>query len=159
SNRPGQVRYGSSGYPVPGYHVKLLDEGGAQVADGAEGNLWVSGPTSAVAYWNRRDKSLETFHGPWTRTGDRYLRSGDGTYVFCGRVDDMMKVGGIWVSPFEVESALATHTAVLEAAVVGRPDADGLIKPQAFVVLRPGQTPTDSLAHDLKNHVKTQLAP
>ncbi len=159
SNRHGQVRYGTSGVPVPGYEVKLVDDSGAPVADGEEGALWVRGPTSAVGYWNRRGRSLDTFHGPWTRTGDRYRRAADGTYTFAGRADDMLKVGGVWVSPFEVESALSTHPAVVEAAVVGRADADGLIKPQAFVVLRPDHAPDDALAQDLKAHVKQRLAP
>ena len=135
SNRPGDVRYGTSGKPVPGYDVKLVGDDGEPVPDGEDGALWVRGPSCCVAYWNQRDKSLATFHGPWTRTGDRYVRDADGYYTYAGRSDDMLKVGGIWVSPFEVESALGTHDAVLEAAVVGHGDDSGLVKPRAFVVL------------------------
>ncbi len=119
SNRHGDVRYGTSGKPVPGYDVKLVDDSGEPAPDGEDGALWVRGPSACVAYWNQREKSLATFHGPWTRTGDRYLRDADGYYTYAGRSDDMLKVGGIWVSPFEVESALAAHEPVLEAAVVG----------------------------------------
>jgi len=159
SNRPGDVRYGTSGKPVPGYELALRDEHGAPVGDGDEGVLWVSGPSAAIAYWNQRARSLATFQGPWTHTGDRYVRDADGYYTYCGRADDMMKVGGIWVSPFEVESALAAHDAVLEAAVVGHADADGLIKPRAFVVLKDPARAGDALAAELKAFVKDHLAP
>jgi benzoate-CoA ligase family protein len=158
SNRLGDVRYGTTGKPVPGYELKLVDESGAHVADGEEGALWVAGPSSCAAYWNQREKSLATFHGRWTRTGDRYVRDADGYYTYLGRADDMLKVSGIWVSPFEVESALATHPAVLEAAVVGHPDAEGLIKPRAFVVLKP-DAPSEGIAEQLKAFVKDRLAP
>jgi 4-hydroxybenzoate-CoA ligase/benzoate-CoA ligase len=159
SNRHGDVRYGTSGKPVPGYEVKLVDESGAPVPDGEEGSLWVRGPSSAVAYWNQREKSLATFHGPWTRTGDRYARDADGYYVYQGRADDMLKVGGIWVSPFEVEAALGAHEAVLEAAVVGHADDEGLIKPRAFVVLKATVSASPALADELKAFVKGRLAP
>jgi benzoate-CoA ligase family protein len=159
SNRHGDVRYGTSGKPVPGYDVKLVDDSGEPAPDGEEGSLWVRGPSSCVAYWNQREKSLATFHGPWTRTGDRYVRDADGYYTYAGRSDDMLKVGGIWVSPFEVESALSEHEAVLEAAVVGHPDADGLVKPRAFVVLAGKHAPSERLAAELKAFVKAKLAP
>jgi benzoate-CoA ligase family protein len=159
SNRPGDVRYGTSGKPVPGYDVELRAEDGGPVADGDEGGLWVRGPSSAVAYWNDRERSLSTFHGPWTRTGDRYARDADGYYTYVGRGDDMLKVGGIWVSPFEVESALGAHAAVLEVAVVGHPDADGLIKPKAFVVPRHAELASAELAAELQRFVKERLAP
>lgn len=159
SNRHGDVRYGTSGRPVPGYDVKLVDDAGEPTADGEEGSLWIRGPSSCVAYWNQREKSLATFHGPWTRTGDRYVRDSDGYYTYSGRSDDMLKVGGIWVSPFEVESALAENEAVLEAAVVGHPDADGLVKPRAFVVLREGKSGSDALVAELQAFVKSKLAP
>ncbi len=159
SNRPGDVRYGTSGRPVPGYELKLVGDDGEPVRVGEEGSLWVSGPSSATGYWNNREKSLATFHGPWTRTGDRYLRNEDGTYTYSGRSDDMLKVGGIWVSPFEVESALAAHEAVLEAAVVGHPDADGLIKPKAFVVLKRPDAPPPDLVTTLQSFVRDRLAP
>ncbi len=158
SNRPGAVRYGTTGTAVPGYELKLVGDDGALVGDGEEGALWVKGASAAIGYWNNREQSLRTFHGPWTRTGDRYLRDAQGSYVFCGRADDMMKVGGIWVSPFEVESALMTHPAVLEAAVVAHADSDGLVKPKAFVVLKP-QAAQEGLVDLLKTHVKTMLAP
>jgi benzoate-CoA ligase family protein len=161
SNRPGQVRYGTTGQPVPGYELKLVDDDGAPTPDGAEGALWVRGPSSCSGYFQQRERSLQTFHGPWTRTGDRYVRDGDGFYTYCGRSDDMLKVGGIWVSPFEVESALAAHPAVLEVAVVGHPDAAGLTKPKAFVVLT--QTAKSAagpeLAAALQAFVKERLAP
>jgi benzoate-CoA ligase len=158
SNRPGDVRYGTSGRPVPGYQLDLRGEG-EPVPDGEEGSLWVAGPTAAIGYWNQRERSLATFHGPWTRTGDRYVRDPDGYYTYAGRADDMLKVGGIWVSPFEVESALAAHEAVLEAGVVGHPDSDGLIKPRAFVVLVDPARAGDALAAELRAFVKDRLAP
>ncbi len=158
SNRHGDVRYGTSGKAVPGYDLKLTGDDGEPVQDGEEGSLWVRGPTACVAYWNQRERSLATFHGAWTKTGDRYVRDGDGYYTYSGRSDDMLKVGGIWVSPFEVESALAEHAAVLEAAVVGHADADELVKPRAFVVLKPGRASSDALAQELKDFVKSKLA-
>lgn len=159
SNRHGDVRYGTSGRPVPGYDLKIIADDGDIAADGDDGALWVRGPTSAIAYWNNRERSLSTFHGPWTRTGDRYVRDAEGYYTYCGRTDDMLKVGGIWVSPFEVESALMAHEAVLEAAVVGHADEAGLIKPKAFVVLkRPGDARPD-LVKALQAFVKDRLAP
>ena len=132
---PDDIRYGTTGKPVPGYELRIVDAGG-EVADGEPGELVVRGPSAADGYWNQRDKSRRTFRGEWTHTGDTYTRDADGYYRYCGRSDDMLKVGGIWVSPFEVEEALIGHPAVLEAAVVGHPDADGLIKPKAFVVLQ-----------------------
>ena len=159
SNRSGEVRYGTSGRPVPRYDVKLTGDDGEPVADGEEGSLWVRGPSACVAYWNQRERSLATFHGPWTRTGDRYVRDQDGYFTYSGRGDDMLKVGGIWVSPFEVESALSSHEAVLEAAVVGHADDEGLIKPKAFVVLKDAARAGEELEHALKAHVKARLAP
>jgi benzoate-CoA ligase len=141
---------------VPGYELELRGDNGGPVADDEEGSLWVRGPTACVGYWNDRARSLATFHGPWTRTGDRYIRGGDGRWTYSGRADDMLKVGGIWVSPFEVESALSSHPAVLEAAVVGHVDGDGLTKPKAFVVLARGQAAS---ADELKAHVRAKLAP
>lgn len=162
SNRHGDVRYGTTGKPVPGYDAKLVDESGEPVPDGEEGSLWVRGPSSCVAYWNDREKSLATFHGRWTRTGDTYVRDGAGYFTYAGRSDDMLKVGGIWVSPFEVESALASHEAVLEAAVVGKADKDGLVKPKAFVVLKDparGEREADALVAELQAFAKQHLAP
>jgi benzoate-CoA ligase len=159
SNRPGQVRYGSSGFPVPGYELRIIGDDGAPVAVGEVGELQVSGPTSAMMYWNSREKSRSTFQGPWTRSGDKYSVDRDGCYTYAGRTDDMLKVGGIYVSPIEVEAALITHPAVLEAAVIGKPDDDELIKPLAYVVLKSGQPPSEALAEALRSHVKSQLAP
>ena len=159
SNRPGDVRYGTSGKPVPGYTVNLIGEDGQPAAKGEIGELQVSGPTSAAYYWNNREKSRNTFLGAWTRSGDKYTESEDGYFTYSGRDDDMLKVSGIWVSPFEVESAIASHAAVLEAAVVGQADENGLIKPKAYVVLRPNTPQSPELAAALQQHVKSHLAP
>ncbi|MGH8850683.1 MAG: benzoate-CoA ligase family protein [Casimicrobiaceae bacterium] len=159
SNHPDDVCYGTTGRPVPGYAMRVVDEAGNPVGQGEIGELLVNGPTSSPYYWNNRAKSLTTFVGPWTRSGDKYIVDTDGRYTYCGRSDDMLKVGGVYVSPFEVEAALATHDAVLEAAVVGRADANELIKPKAFVVLKPGQLPSPALAAALQDHVKSKLAP
>jgi benzoate-CoA ligase len=159
SNRPGAVKYGTTGLPVPGYTVRIVGEDGREVEPGDLGELEVSGETSAIHYWNNRAKSRSTFAGEWTRTGDKYRQDDAGYYVYCGRVDDMLKVGGIWVSPSEVEAALVAHEDVLEAAVVGAADESDLIKPKAFVVLKPGVAPSDQLADALKAHVKSRLAP
>jgi 4-hydroxybenzoate-CoA ligase len=161
SNRAGAVRYGTSGHPVPGYEVRIVDPAGQDVADGESGELWVRGPSAAEGYWNQRAKSRHTFAGEWVRTGDTYSREADGSYRYHGRADDMLKVSGIWVSPFEVEGALAAHPAVLEAAVVGAEDADGLVKPKAFVVLQEAAEPMDhaALAALLREHVKERIGP
>src|SRR6202011_2691976 len=156
SNAPGDIKYGTSGRPVPGYRVRLVNESGADVADGEIGELLVDAPSAGEGYWNQRSKSRQTFEGHWTRTGDKYIRDADGRYTFCGRSDDMFKVSGIWVSPFEVESALITHSAVLEAAVVPEADSEGLLKPKAFVVLRAGAD-TDRLDEALKEYVKQKI--
>jgi 4-hydroxybenzoate-CoA ligase len=159
SNRPGDVRYGTTGKPVPGYDVKIVDEQGGEVADGEIGELVVRGPTSGEGYWNQRAKSRRTFAGEWTFTGDKYVREASGYYHYCGRTDDMFKVSGMWVSPFEVEAALASHEAVLEAAVIGKEDSDGLIKPKAFIVLRNGYAADDRLIEMLRVHVKACAGP
>jgi benzoate-CoA ligase len=156
SNRPGQVRYGTTGTPVPGYDIELRSDGGAPVPDGEPGDLYVRGPSAALLYWANRAKSNETFQGAWTRSGDKYVRNADGTYTYAGRSDDMLKVSGIYVSPFEVEATLVQHASVLEAAVVGIEDAQGLVKPKAFVVLKPGAQATED---ELKAFVKDRLAP
>ncbi|MGY4173854.1 benzoate-CoA ligase family protein [Bradyrhizobium sp. USDA 4529] len=158
SNAPGDIKYGSSGRPVPGYKVRLVNEAGADVADGEVGELLVDAPSAGESYWNQRAKSRATFEGAWTRTGDKYTRDADGRYTFCGRADDMFKVSGIWVSPFEVESALITHPAVLEAAVVPEADPEGLLKPKAYVVLRPDSS-VAGLHEALKEHVKQKIGP
>ncbi len=159
SNSPGQVRYGTTGKPVPGYELKLLDETLVSVDDGEIGDLYISGPSAAMMYWNQREKTRDTFQGVWTRSGDKYIRDADGYYTYAGRSDDMLKVSGQYVSPFEVESALMTHDAVLEAAVVGHADTDQLTKPKAYVVLNAGIDADSSLSDALKAHVKNSLAP
>jgi benzoate-CoA ligase len=159
SNRPGDVRYGSSGKPVPGYEVKVVDEHGAPVKPGEVGDLYVSGPTSALLYWRNRDRTKDTFQGRWTKSGDKYTVDPDGYYTYAGRSDDMLKVSGHYVSPFEVEAALMGHPDVLEAAVVGVPDENELIKPKAYIVLKPGARGGDALIEALQQHVKDQLAP
>jgi len=159
SNRMEDVRYGTTGVPVPGYEIELRGEDGRPVADGEVGDLYVKGPTSAIMYWNSRVKSRDTFQGQWTKSGDKYVRRADGFYVYSGRGDDMLKVSGLYVSPFEVEAALIQHPAVLEAAVIGRPDADGLTKTKAFVVLKPGHATEPGLEDALKAFVKDKLAP
>jgi 4-hydroxybenzoate-CoA ligase len=156
SNAPGDIKYGSSGRPVPGYQVRLVGENGADVPDGEVGEMLVHAPSAGEGYWNQRSKSRSTFEGYWTRTGDKYVRDAEGRYTFCGRSDDMFKVSGIWVSPFEVESALITHPSVLEAAVVPEADPEGLLKPKAFVVLRPN-TKADGLDEALKEYVKQKI--
>jgi 4-hydroxybenzoate-CoA ligase len=155
-NSPGAVKYGTSGRPVQGYEVRLVDEHGREVPDGEVGEMLVKGPSAAEGYWNQREKSRSTFEGGWTRSGDKYTRDAEGYYTYQGRTDDMFKVSGIWVSPFEVESALVGHEAVLEAAVVPKEDADGLLKPKAFIVLKPGKTAANGLDEDLKERVKAK---
>ncbi|HMA70123.1 MAG TPA: benzoate-CoA ligase family protein [Xanthobacteraceae bacterium] len=159
SNRIGDVRYGTTGKPVPGYDIRLVDDDGATVRPGQLGELQVRGPTSAIMYWNNRAQSRTTFLGEWTRSGDKYIEDKDGYYVYCGRRDDMLKVGGMYVAPFEVEGALLTHPDVLEAAVVAWPDEDRLIKPKAFVVLKPSVTASDRSVRALQDHCRKQLAP
>jgi benzoate-CoA ligase len=159
SNRPGNVQYGTTGQPVPGYDIRVVDDNAQPVAPGETGELQISGPSTAACYWNNRSKTRTTFLGGWTRSGDKYYQRADGCYVYAGRSDDMLKVSGIYVSPAEVEAALITHAAVLEAAVVGREDPEGLIKPVAFVVLKAGLPPAATLATELQRHVKSLLAP
>jgi benzoate-CoA ligase len=160
SNRPGEVRYGTTGKPVPGYQVRLVDEQGGVITKAGEmGELQISGPTSAIMYWNQREKTKNTFQGPWTRSGDKYTFDADGYFTYGGRSDDMLKVSGIYVSPVEVEAALVTHEAVLEAAVVGKEDEQKLVKPKAFVVLKQGIAGDENLKQALQQHVKSRLAP
>lgn len=158
SNRPGDIRPGSSGKPVPGFDVRLVDELGAPVPAGEIGNLLVRGPTTALGYLHQYDKSRQTFRGEWLATGDKYRVDEDGYYWHCGRSDDMLKVGGIWVAPMEVESTLMRHKAVLECAVVGVGDQADLIKPKAYVALRPGHEPSEALAEELIAFCRQELA-
>ncbi|HVV60203.1 MAG TPA: benzoate-CoA ligase family protein [Pseudolabrys sp.] len=156
SNRPDDVRYGSTGKPVPGYEARIVDEHGHDLGNEEVGELIVRGPSAGEGYWNQRAKSRRTFAGEWVYTGDKYRRDKDGYYYYCGRTDDMFKVSGMWVSPFDVEAALVSHEAVLEAAVIGKEDADGLVKPKAFIVLKNGYVADDGLIEKLKVHVKEQ---
>ncbi len=156
SNRPGEVRYGTTGKAVPGYELRIVGDDGRECGDGEIGELQIKGPSAALMYWNNRAKTKATFAGDWTKSGDKYTRDADGYYTYGGRTDDMLKVGGIYVSPFEVEACLMTHAAVLEAAVIGVADTDELMKPKAYVVLKSGQ---QASAEDLQAHVKNTLAP
>ena len=156
SLREDDIRYGTTGTAVPGYELSIVDEQEREVPRGEIGELRVKGPSSAIAYWNQREKSLRAFRGPWTYTGDKYGQDADGYYVYCGRSDDMIKAGGQWVAPAEVESALIAHPAVLEAAVVAHEDEHRLTKPKAFVVLKPGASCS---ADELQRFVKERLAP
>jgi len=159
SNRPGDVRYGTTGKLVPGYRVKVVDDAGNAVKAGEVGDLHISGPTSAACYWNQREKTVATFQGEWTKSGDKYAFDEAGYYTYAGRSDDMLKVSGIYVSPVEVEAALISHEAVLEAAVVGHEDENKLVKPKAYIVLKPGKSADDTLKSALQQHVKEKLAP
>jgi benzoate-CoA ligase family protein len=159
SNRPGDVKYGTSGKPVPGYEVRLVDDDGTIIeTQGEMGELQVRGPTSAIMYWNNRDQSRSTFLGEWTRSGDKYVEDENGYYVYCGRRDDMLKVSGMYVSPFEVEGVLQGHPDVLEAAVVGWPDVDKLVKPKAFVVLKSPDKACEAFALTLQDECRKKLA-
>ncbi|HLY89575.1 MAG TPA: benzoate-CoA ligase family protein [Acetobacteraceae bacterium] len=159
SNRADDVRYGTSGKPVPGYEALILDEHGGRVPNGEEGELVVRGPSAADGYWNQRGKTRRTFRGEWTHTGDTYIRDHEGYFRFRGRTDEMLKVSGVWVSPFEVEEALVSHPAVLESAVIGAQDHDGLTKPKAFVVLQDAarQQDAETVKELLKTHVKERI--
>jgi 4-hydroxybenzoate-CoA ligase len=160
TNLPSAVEYGTSGIPVQGYDLRLVDDAGSDVEDDEVGELLVRGETSAAGYWNQRERSRRTFEGEWTRTGDKYTRRADGVYVYIGRADDMFKVSGIWVSPFEVEAALIAHESVLEAAVVPAQDENGLIKPRAFIVLKEKRDDSSRVLYeDLKSHVKRTIGP
>jgi benzoate-CoA ligase len=160
SNRPGDVRYGTTGKPVAGYDIELRDEDGNVLQGHGEiGDLYIRGPSSALFYWANRQKTRDTFQGAWTKSGDKYMRDADGYYVYSGRGDDMLKISGQYVSPFEVESTLQQHTDVLEAAVIGVNDEDGLTRAKAFVVLKDAGKASDAKSDELKAFVRTRLAP
>jgi benzoate-CoA ligase len=158
SNQPQAIRPGSSGKPVNGYETRIVDDDDTPVTTGEIGNLLVRGDSTCTVYWNKHDKTRETIEGRWIRTGDKYSADADGFLWYAGRGDDMLKVGGIWVSPVEVENALVEHPAVLEAGVVGKEDQDRLTKPLAYVVLAPGQTGSAELAKELQDFVRQKLA-
>jgi len=159
SNRPGQCRAGSSGKVLNGYEAKIVNEQGQEVEDEQLGTLLAKGPSSALGYWNKREKTKQTMQGEWINTGDKYYRDQEGYLWYMGRGDDMIKAGGIWVSPLEVENALLQHPAVLECGVVGKPDEDSLVKPLAFAVLNEGYQASMELENELKQFVKNKIAP
>lgn len=159
SNLIGDVKPGTSGRIVPGYEARIVDEHGADVSGGEIGNLRIKGESTLKYYWRNLEKNASTIIDGWIHTGDTYYCDEDGYYVCCGRSDDMMKVGGIWCSPVEIEARLIEHPKVLEAAIVGRPDADELIKPEAHIILVDGAEGSNDLARDLLTHCKTGLAP
>jgi benzoate-CoA ligase len=159
SNRPGAARPGSTGRPVPGYEAVVVDDEGRSVPDGEIGNLRVRGDSTMAFYWNQHDKTRAALLGEWIQTGDKYYRDPDGYFWYCGRADDMLKVGGIWVSPVEVEATLIAHPAVLEAAVVGQEDDERLVKPKAYVVLKDPAQASPALADALRAFVKDRIAP
>src|SRR5438874_1279721 len=158
SNQPGAIRAGASGKPVAGYEARIVDDEGQPVPVGEIGNLLVKGDSTCAVYWNKHEKTKDTIEGHWIRTGDKYSQDADGFLWYAGRADDMLKVGGIWVSPVEVENALVEHPAVLEAGVVGREDQDELVKPRAYVVCAAGYTGSPELARELQEFVRAKLA-
>ena len=159
SNTPNDIRPGSSGRVVPGYSARILDERGVDVPDGETGQLLISGASTARCYWNNAERTATTMVDGWLNTGDTYRRDAEGYFYYCGRSDDMMKVGGIWCSPFEIESRLVEHPQVVEAAVVGRMDREDLVKPEAFVVLKDGKAGSPALAAELAEFCRKGLAP
>ncbi|MGE0607027.1 MAG: benzoate-CoA ligase family protein [Pirellulales bacterium] len=158
SNRPNDIRPGSSGKPMAGYDLRIVDDAGQDVPKGEVGNLWVRGESTSLSYWHNAEQSRRTFLGPWLVTGDKYFQDEDGYFWHAGRADDMLKVGGIWVSPTEVESTLLGHSAVQECAVVGQVDHSDLIKPKAYVVLKAGHAAGDDLILELIAHCKSKMA-
>ncbi|TMD49976.1 MAG: benzoate-CoA ligase family protein, partial [Chloroflexi bacterium] len=158
SNRSGRVRPGSAGELVPGYEARIVDDAGHEVADEIVGNLLIKGDSTCAYYWNKHERTKDTIEGHWIRTGDKFSRDADGYYWYAGRADDMLKVGGIWVSPVEIENTLVEHPAVQEAGVIGRRDADDLEKPMAYIVLAAGQAPSPELVRELQDFVRSKIA-
>jgi len=159
ANRPGRAKAGSSGEVTPAFEAKIVDDDGREVPIGEVGNLMVKGDATAPCYWNKHEQTKRMMQGEWLKTGDTYYRDVEGYYWYCGRSDDMMKVGGLWVSPIEIENTLMEHPAVLETAVVSDVDADGLLKPKAYILLKSEYKASDPLKAELQNHVKTKLQP
>jgi acyl-coenzyme A synthetase/AMP-(fatty) acid ligase len=159
ANRPGRAKAGSSGEVTPAFEAKIIDDEGREVPVGEVGNLMVRGDATAPYYWNKHEQTKRMMQGEWLKTGDTYYRDAEGYYWYCGRSDDMLKVGGLWVSPIEIENALMEHPAVLESAVIGDTDADGLVKPKAFVMLKNEFKPSAALRVELQTHVKNKLVP
>jgi acyl-coenzyme A synthetase/AMP-(fatty) acid ligase len=158
ANRPGAVRPGSSGQIMPGYEARIVDENDNDLPDGEVGSLLIKGDSVCAYYWNQHEKTKETIQGHWIRTGDKYYRDQDGYYWYVGRNDDMMKVKGMWVSPIEIESVLMEHPMVQEAAAIGNPDGNNLIKPAAYVVLKKDASNTSQLIEEIRQHVLGKLA-
>jgi benzoate-CoA ligase family protein len=158
ANRPGAIRPGSSGLIVDGYEARILDDDGVAVGRNEIGNLWIKGDSICAGYWNQHEKTKDTIEGHWIRTGDKYSQDADGFFWYAGRSDDMLKVGGLWVSPVEVENALVAHPSVLECGVIGQEDRDSLVKPKAFVVVRSDVSTTPELAKELQQFVRARLA-
>jgi acyl-coenzyme A synthetase/AMP-(fatty) acid ligase len=158
SNRIDDIKPGTSGKPVPGYSVKIVGDDGNTMPVGEVGILWVKGESNALCYWNNPEKTRSTMVGEWLNTGDMYYIDSEGYYVNAGRGDDMLKVGGMWCSPIEIESRLLAHPKVREAAVIGRVDDNGLVKPAAYLVLVNPADENDATAHELQQFCKSQLA-
>jgi len=159
SNSLDEVTQGASGRPVKGYQARLIKDDGNMAENDEIGELEIKGPTSAKSYWNKPKKTKATFLGDWTKTGDKYIRNKEGIYTYCGRTDDMMKVSGQYVSPFEIEAILQSHEKVLEAAVVGARDKDNLLKPKAYIVLNKKSLELNELESELTEYVKKTLTP
>jgi len=157
SNSPGDVRHGSSGRVVPGCEAKILGDQGQPVPTGEIGTLWVNSDAACAAYWNHHERTKQTMNGSWISTGDKFHQDSDGYYWFDGRADDMLKVSGVWVSPSEIESVLIEHSAVAEVAVVANKDKDGLLKPVAWVVLKPGFIGNAEMVSTLLEFVVSRL--
>lgn len=158
-NPRGKVKPGSCGKPLPGYQIKIVDENWNEVPTGQVGDLWVKSETVTPGYWNKPEQNRESYRDGWMKTGDCLKMDEDGYLQHCGRSNDTMKVSGIWVAPSEVEVILKEHEAVLECAVVGKQDENGLVKPKAFVIVKRGYTPDEKLAKELQDFVKSHLAP
>jgi len=158
ANRPGAARPGSSGQILPGYEARIVDENGLDVPDGEIGSLLIKGDATCLCYWNQHEKTKETIQGHWVRTGDKYYRDPDGYYWYVGRNDDMMKVKGMWVSPVEIENVLMEHPMVQEAAAIGSPDGNQLVKPAAYVVLKQEAKNTPQMLEEIRQHVLGKLA-
>ena len=158
SNRAGRARPGSAGELVPGYEARIVDDAGLDVEDGTVGNLLIKGDSTCAYYWNKHERTKSTIEGHWIRTGDKFYRDTDGYYWYAGRADDMLKVGGVWVSPVEIENTLVEHPAVQEAGVIGRGDADNLEKPMAYIVLTKEYVPSSELARELQDFVRSKIA-
>src|SRR4029450_10667893 len=158
SARAGRVKAGSSGQPVPGYDVKIVNEAGVELPPGDVGDLLVRGPSTAIMYWNRREQTKQKIRGEWFASGDKYTVDADGYYWYAGRTDDMFKVNGEWVSPIEIESVLVAHDAILECAVVSYEESPGALKAKACVVLKDGWSPGDGLVRELQAFVRDRAA-